>query len=50
MQEFTLTLSARVLGKGKGTPMLKSGIHLLGVEHADDDSTASELSHTGPAP
>lgn len=30
-----LLFSARVLGRGKGTPMLKSGIHLLGIE--DDD-------------
>lgn len=29
--------SARVLGRGKGTPMLKNGVHLLGIE--DDDES-----------
>lgn len=28
---------ARVLGRGKGTPMLKNGIHLLGIE--DDEES-----------
>lgn len=32
-----LLFSARVLGRGKGTPMLKNGIHLLGIE--DDDES-----------
>jgi hypothetical protein len=32
--------SARVLGRGKGTPMLKSGVHLLGIE---DDDESGEL-------
>lgn len=32
--------SARVLGRGKGTPMLKSGVHLLGIE---DDVESGEL-------
>lgn len=32
--------SARVLGRGKGTPMLKNGIHLLGIE---DDEESGEL-------
>jgi hypothetical protein len=32
--------SARVLGRGKGTPMLKTGIHLLGIE---DDDESGEL-------
>lgn len=27
---------ARVLGRGKGTPMLKNGIHLLGIEEEED--------------
>lgn len=27
---------ARVLGRGKGTPMLKNGIHLLGIEDDED--------------
>lgn len=29
--------SARVLGRGKGTPMLKNGVHLLGIE--DDEES-----------
>lgn len=32
-----LIFSARVLGRGKGTPMLKSGVHLLGIE--DDEES-----------
>lgn len=35
--------SARVLGRGKGTPMLKNGIHLLGIE---DDEESGELCNT----
>lgn len=34
---------ARVLGRGKGTPMLKNGIHLLGIE--DDEESGMHLSH-----
>jgi hypothetical protein len=30
---------ARVLGRGKGTPMLKDGIHLLGIE--DDEESGN---------
>lgn len=33
--------SARVLGRGKGTPMLKNGVHLLGIE---DDDESGKLS------
>lgn len=36
-----LVVTARVLGKGKGTPMLRSGIHCIGFE-ADDESEMSE--------
>lgn len=32
---------ARVLGRGKGTPMLKDGIHLLGIE--DDEESGDFL-------
>jgi Domain of unknown function (DUF4517) len=32
-----LLFSARVLGRGKGTPMLKNGVHLLGIE--DDEES-----------
>lgn len=34
-----LMFHARVLGRGKGTPMLKNGIHLLGIE---DDEESGE--------
>uniref|UniRef100_A0A1A9V5Y4 Adipose-secreted signaling protein n=1 Tax=Glossina austeni TaxID=7395 RepID=A0A1A9V5Y4_GLOAU len=36
-----LIIAARVLGKGKGTPMLRNGIHCIGVER-DDESEASD--------
>lgn len=36
-----LIVSSRVLGKGKGTPMLLNGIHCLSYE-SDGESTASE--------
>uniref|UniRef100_A0A914WR28 Adipose-secreted signaling protein n=1 Tax=Plectus sambesii TaxID=2011161 RepID=A0A914WR28_9BILA len=45
---FELTISARVLGRGKGTPLLKSGIHSLGaLDDADSDasSVAEVLKH-----
>lgn len=31
-KDVKLIFHARVLGRGKGTPMLKNGIHLLGIE------------------
>ncbi|KAK7085125.1 hypothetical protein SK128_019210 [Halocaridina rubra] len=36
-----LTILARVLGKGKGTPMLRDNIKCIGVE-VDDESEASD--------
>lgn len=39
-----LVFSARVLGRGKGTPMLKNGVHLLGIED-DDDSGENMHNH-----
>ncbi|CAG0914435.1 unnamed protein product [Notodromas monacha] len=36
-----LDLNARVLGHGKGTPMLKDGVHCLSVERNDDDDGAN---------
>lgn len=36
-----LVITARVLGKGKGTPMLRNGVHCIGAE-ADDESEMSE--------
>ena len=35
-----IVFSARVLGRGKGTPMLKWGVHLLGIE---DDEESGEI-------
>lgn len=40
---YTLVLKARVLGKGMGTPSLKSGIRLVGIE-VDEDSEQSDWS------
>lgn len=37
-----LVIAARVLGKGKGTPMLRNGIHCIGVEK-DEESEASDF-------
>lgn len=41
LQTITLVLHARVLGKGKGTPFLRTGIRCIGVE-ADEDSEYSD--------
>jgi len=38
---LTLVVLARVLGKGKGTPLLRNGIKCIGVE-VDDESEASD--------
>lgn len=35
-----LIISARVLGKGKGTPALRNGIHCIGVEKGDDERSS----------
>jgi hypothetical protein len=37
--------SARVLGRGKGTPMLKTGIHLLGIEDDDESGELCNFPH-----
>lgn len=37
-----LCIAARVLGKGKGTPLLRTGIHCIGVEAEEDESEASD--------
>jgi len=34
--EIQFEVIARVLGKGKGTPLLRSGIHVLSVENPDE--------------
>ncbi|XP_014667839.1 PREDICTED: UPF0687 protein C20orf27 homolog [Priapulus caudatus] len=36
-RHYTIIIMARVLGKGKGTPSLKDGIHCTGVEMDEDD-------------
>ncbi|KFB42817.1 AGAP002524-PA-like protein [Anopheles sinensis] len=41
-RKLELILVARVLGKGKGTPMLRNGIHCIGVEKDDEESEASD--------
>ncbi|XP_012942714.1 UPF0687 protein C20orf27 homolog [Aplysia californica] len=40
-QSVTLVLHARVLGKGKGTPSLKKGVHCVRVD-CDEESDASD--------
>lgn len=40
-QVLKLIVSARVLGRGKGTPMLRNGIHLVEIV-ADEESDASD--------
>lgn len=40
-QQLKLVVSARVLGRGKGTPMLRNGIHLVEIV-ADEESDASD--------
>lgn len=37
-----LYVTARVLGKGKGTPLLRNGIHCLGYESDGDEATKSK--------
>ena len=41
-----LMIAARVLGKGKGTPMLRNGIHCTGAE-PDEESEASDFAGFG---
>ncbi|XP_031637388.1 UPF0687 protein C20orf27 homolog [Contarinia nasturtii] len=45
-----LFVSARVLGKGKGTPMLRNGIHCLGYEATgeSDGESSSKSDHNQP--
>lgn len=41
--ELTIIFTARVLGKGKGTPMLRNGIQSVSVEmDEDEDGTSSD--------
>lgn len=42
--QIALILNARVLGRGKGTPLLRSGIHCIGIKESneDDDSDLSD--------
>lgn len=41
-----LVVTARVLGKGKGTPMLRNGIHCVGSEDSADGDDDSDVSDT----
>lgn len=42
LKTLTIVLNARVLGKGKGTPLLKNGIKCIGIEN--DEASDSEAS------
>lgn len=42
-----LFIVARVLGKGKGTPMLRTGIHCIGAVKDDEESEASDFAGFG---
>ncbi|XP_050081728.1 UPF0687 protein C20orf27 homolog [Anopheles aquasalis] len=44
-----LVLVARVLGKGKGTPMLRNGIHCIGVDPEEQESELSDWQGFGTA-
>lgn len=46
--ELKLIVSARVLGKGKGTPMLRNGIHCLSYD-SDNESNKSDHHHSTAA-
>lgn len=41
-KQISLTIQARVLGKGKGTPMLKEGIHCVRIESDDESDLVGE--------
>lgn len=41
-----LVITARVLGKGKGTPMLRNGIHCIGIEPDDESEMSKDLTAT----
>lgn len=40
--ELTIVFTARVLGKGKGTPLLRNGVQSVSIELDDDESTSSD--------
>lgn len=40
--QLQLIFTARVLGKGKGTPMLRNGIQSVSVEEDEEDGTSSD--------
>ena len=39
---LTILLNARVLGKNRGTPLLRNGIRSIAIEYDDDKDEASE--------
>jgi len=43
--DFVLSVSARVLGKGKGTPMLKRGVRCVAVDQADSEMSDASSTH-----
>ncbi|KAJ8025397.1 UPF0687 protein C20orf27-like [Holothuria leucospilota] len=42
--QVTVLLHTKVLGKDQGTPHLKDGIHVIGIEGGDDESESSDAS------
>lgn len=44
-QVVTVMLHTKVLGKDQGTPLLKDGIHVVGIEGADEESESSDASN-----
>lgn len=42
VDEITIVFTARVLGKGKGTPLLRNGVQSVSVELDDDEGTSSD--------
>lgn len=44
-----LVLTSRVLGKGKGTPMLRNGIHCIGFDPDEESEMSEDQSNPLPA-
>lgn len=41
-ERLAVIIKAQVMGKGKGTPSLKEGVHKIGIIETDDDSDLSD--------
>ncbi|EDV19747.1 uncharacterized protein TRIADDRAFT_61764 [Trichoplax adhaerens] len=39
---LTVIIKAQIMGKGRGTPSLKDGVHKIGVIESDNDSDSSD--------